>query len=387
MKRTMLLITGVALSAAAVAQNNQLASSILYKSGQSTKDQGLTLKPWGSGTISQTDETSYAGGYSISVSTKNFFQGGILDYSTPQDLSNKYEDKNNLLKITLRAADSATQGFGSGPGVGGKNLPGAGNSGRPGVGPGGPGRPGGFPGGPPGVGGGGRPGGFPGGPPGAGGAGRPGGFPGGGGQGRPGGFPGGPPGGFPGGPPGGFPGGFPGRAGSSDAIQALKSVRVIITTTDGKKSEAYLPLDTSGSMDQGWKIVAIPLQAIRGFDKTNKIVKAIAFSGDTTSTFYVGDLRVVNDSTPITGDIEQAQDMNLALGDSVTFRAYGFGGSSILKYSWDFGTNGSIQEDATGPVVTRKFRKPGTFVVTLTVSDLYGLKAPVQKHLTVKVNP
>ena len=163
-------------------------------------------------------------------------------------------------------------------------------------------------------------------------------------------------------------------------------LRLIVTTTDGKRSEAYIPVDTNASTDNGWKIVSVPLQAISGFDRTNKDIKDIAFAGDATSTFYLGDLRVVNDSTPITGEIKNSPDINLALGDTVTFNASGTGGASILKYSWDFGTGSALEEDAVGQSVTRKFRKPGTYKVTLTISDLYGLKAPYTTSVNVKVN-
>ncbi len=165
----------------------------------------------------------------------------------------------------------------------------------------------------------------------------------------------------------------------------MKTLRVIVTTSDGKRSEAYIPINTSTSADRGWKSVAIPLQAISGLDRTNKVVKQISFSGDGTSTFYIGDLRVVNDSTPIHGDIEN-QSLNFAVGDTVTFRASGSGGDSVLKYSWDFGANNGIAEDAVGQTVNRKFRKPGKYHVTLTISDLYGLKPQFSTAVDVVVN-
>jgi hypothetical protein len=375
MKKELSILVCFGLVAAALAQQSPLASDLLYRPGEKATAQGLNLKAWGSGSISQTDETSYLGAYSIEVSSRNYFQGGILAYDSGQDVAGKYENKDNLLKITFKTADSGTTNRG-----GGRGGPG-GLAGVPGVG----GKPGGLPGRP---GGGGRSGGFPGGPAGAGG------FPGG--PAGAGGFPGGPAGagGFPGGPGGGFGqgrGGFsgPGRGGfggSTAQPETLKTIRLIITTTDGKRSEAYIPVTTNSSEDNGWKVTSIPLQAISGFDRTNKIIKDIAFSGDVTSTFYIGDLRIVNDSTPIQGEIENNPDMNLALGDTVTFRASGSAGASILKYSWDFGTQKTPEVDSVGQTVERKFRKAGTYKVTLTISDRYGLKAPYSTSITVKVN-
>jgi hypothetical protein len=334
--------TAIIASAVAAPAFGQ-ATEVLYAPTRTIKDQDITVRSWGSGTVSETDEVAYEGAHSIRISTRNLFQGALVSFGKPENLGRAFEDKNNLLRIVYRLADgSATSGT---------------------RGPGGfPGGPGGFPGGP---------GGFPG-------AGNRGGQPGGR-QGGPGGFPGGP-GGFPGGP-GGFPGGNRQAAESS-----LETIRLIVTTTDGKKSEAYLPAATNMVGERGWRSVAIPLQAIAGFDRTNKTVQDITFSGDATTTFYLGDLRVVNDSTSISGSAKSSRS-NLALGDEVVFTASGNGGSSILEYSWDFDDSDGIQQDAEGRTVKRRFRKAGTYNVTLTVSDKYGLKEPYSTKLKLVVNP
>jgi PKD repeat protein len=79
--------------------------------------------------------------------------------------------------------------------------------------------------------------------------------------------------------------------------------------------------------------------------------------------------------------------MNLALGDEVSFSAAGFGGSTVLKYSWDFDDKDGIQEDAVGQSVRHKFRKPGTYTITLTIADAYGLKKPYTTTMKAVVNP
>ncbi|HVL38518.1 MAG TPA: PKD domain-containing protein, partial [Fimbriimonadaceae bacterium] len=185
-------------------------------------------------------------------------------------------------------------------------------------------------------------------------------------------------------PPGfGAPGG--GGASAQQSSPTIKQLRVVITTTDGKKSEAYVPI-TSSSGERGWKTVAVPLQRIAGLDKTNKQIRSIALSADSTGTFYVGDITVLTDATPITGE-PNYRSLNLALGDEVEFIANGFGGSSILRYSWDFDARDGIQEDAEGQSVRRKFRRPGDYTVTLTISDAFGLKKPYSTTIKVTVNP
>lgn len=163
-------------------------------------------------------------------------------------------------------------------------------------------------------------------------------------------------------------------------------LRVIIGTSDGKKSEIYLDVSRM-QVKNAWRLVALPLKGINGFEATNKIVTSMAFSADSTSTFYVGDIKLVHDTTEITGDSNIKRELNLARGDEVQFAASGYGGVTVLKYSWDFDNSDGIQEDAVGQVVRRKFRTPGKFVVTLTISDQYGLKKPFVKTMNLTVNP
>lgn len=294
----------------------------LYSPVRTLADQGISIRGWGSGTIGEADEVAYEGTRSIRVSTRNFFQGGVMSMTKPVDLGGAYGDKNNLLRFAIKIADlTITMGGGTTGEAAGAAGPGAG------------------------VGGGGKGGGVPG---------------------------------------GGRPAG--GTTTSAEA-PTLKNLRFVFGTTDGKKSEIYVPINTNATGERGWIHVAIPLHAINGFADTNKVIESLAISGDATSTFYIGDIRVVNDSTPITGEMQPNQDRNLALGDEVEFRARGFGGASILKYSWDFDARDGIQNDADGQTIKRRFRKAGTYVVTLTISDVYGLKKPYQTKINVKVNP
>lgn len=387
-----------ALAALSTAAPAQASTPILYTPVKPASEQGIVVKGWGSGTGAETDEAAYEGVHSIRVSTRNFFQGAFISYATPISLGDQFGDRNNLLKLVLKTADAG--GAGSGSGMPGMGAPGKGGAGMPGMG--GPGRGPGGGSGMPGMGGPGR----------GGGAGMPGGAGRGGsqggsmgsGMGGPGmGGPGmGGPGQGPGrgggmgpggmGAPGG-PGGMGGMGGGTSDTTSLKTVRVIVTTTDGKKSEAYMPISTSGAGERGWRTVAIPLQAIAGFERTNKTIKEIAFAGDVTTTFYVGDIRVVNDPTPIRADILGRRTYNLALGDKVTFQGGGQGGSSVLEYVWDFDSTDGLQEDAIGQTITHQFRKDsqdlagGKYTVTLTVRDKFGLKKPATATVEVVVNP
>lgn len=327
---------------------------VLYRAGLELKDQSISLKSWGSGIITETDDTAYEGTKSVRVTTKNHYQGGSMIFGNAANLAAASADKSNLLRITFKTLDSATGSAGGPAGAGG-------GRGKPG--PGGAGQ--------------------------GGGEGAAGGIGGVGGRGAPQGF---------GGPAGfGTPGGGGAQGGASSA-SALSSMRVIVTTTDGLKSEAILSVSSAGT-DRGWKQSSIPLSAIKGFDRTNKVVKQISFAGDTSTAFYVGELRVVSDKTPIRGE-PNVRTMMTNIGIPVVFSATGSGGSSALKYSWDFDDADGIQIDAEGQSVRHKFRqasmdqrnpsasrKNGEFIVTLTISDAYGVKEPYSTQIKVKVNP
>lgn len=308
------------------------AGTMLYQPTRSVKDQAISLWSWGSGTLKETDEIALEGVYSLRVSTRNYFAGGAMALGTPINLSQAYGDKNNLLRIMVRLADSnLTLG---GPGGGNPGGKGGGGIGAPG---------------------------------------------GGGEEGGRGGL---------GSPAGGQGLGAPAGGGTTTTSSAdpIRNIRLIVGSADGMKSEIYVPIATSRPDAKGWISVAVPLQAINGFSKTNKIVNELGFTADSVGTFYVGDIRIVNDTTPITGDVNHA-DLNLALNDEVEFRARGFGGSSVLKYTWDFDDSDGVQAEAEGQVIKRKFRRAGSMNVTLTISDFYGLKSPYTTKIKVKINP
>jgi|CXWL01.1.fsa_nt_gi hypothetical protein len=309
------------------------AQHAIYTPVRTLKDQSMNLRAWGSGTISETDELAYEGTYSIRVSTRNFFQGGTVLLEKPSDLAADFSDKNNLIRFTIRVADAnLTLGGGGGGTAGDGGERGGARGGVGGLG-------------------------------GAGGAGGAGGI-------------------------GGAGGARPGPTATiNPEAMNLKNLRFIFTTSDGKKSEVYVPINTTKAGERNWITVAVPLQSITGLDKSNKAITGIGISGDAISTFYVGDIRIVNDSTPISGEMIPNQERNLALGDEVEFRGLGFGGSSVLKYSWDFDDKDGIQNDAEGQQIKRRFRLPGTYKVTLTITDVYGLKKPYSTTVQLKVNP
>ena len=115
----------------------------IWSANREIKDQHIKLIPWGSGNIAQASDVANDGVFSIRVSTHNYFQGGIMAFATPVDLSKSYADPNNLLQITVRTADQvilkSAPETGAG-GNGGANGPGRFGGGGADPGGGGPGR-------------------------------------------------------------------------------------------------------------------------------------------------------------------------------------------------------------------------------------------------------
>lgn len=347
------MITIAALAAFAALQGGQLP---IYRAGVSLKDQGIFLYNWGSGLAKGTDEIAYEGSESVRMLSRNYFQGGVMSFANPVDLSSRFDNKNDLLRIVFHVTDNSTV-IGNAPGGRGSNPDSGGGRGGGGglvlftpdnyYGPT-PGFAIGF---------------------------QRGGRGGGGGEDAGGGS--------------AQPGGAQGRPTLPGAVSAppFSVMRLIVTTTDGLKSEAYLPAGVANPKDRGWREISIPLSGISGLSRTNKVVKALGFSVDRLATFYIGDIRMISDTTPIHGDLNIEDNINVPVDSIVTFKANGDGGSTILRIVWDFDETDGIQEDAEGWEVKRAFRKPGTYVVTCSFTDKYGLKSPLVKKIKIKVNP
>jgi hypothetical protein len=170
-------------------------------------------------------------------------------------------------------------------------------------------------------------------------------------------------------------------------LPKIKKIRVILLTTDGKRSEIYVPVLHSVRAAGGWRSLGVPLHAINGFERTNKTVKALTLTTDTISTLYLGDVRVLSDTTPIDGSIESmpVSLLNLKQDAEITLSGYGDAGASPLVYTWDFDDRDGIQVDAEGHQVKSRLKRKGEYNVTLTISDFYGYKQPSKKTLRVKV--
>jgi hypothetical protein len=330
-------LTGLAVGLAGAG----FADATLY-AGQPTENAGITLRSWGAGSIEDSTETTFVGSRSLKVLTRGMLSGGWLVFNTPVDLRADLNAPDKAMRFTLRFA--GTSGGAAG-GAGGPQAPG-----------------------------------------GIGGSGAPRGGPGFGGEG--------------GGPevPGGFGGpGAPAGGGAQTTTPTLRELRLIIETSDGKRTETMLPLQNLRTDELGWQSLSAPLRSIAGLRETNGQIAKIGFFGDTTGVFYIGEIRTLSEGGALQGYMaiqntfgsvftsRSQERLSIASGDELIFFGVAEGVSAPVEYRWSFGDDPS-QVDGTGQVVRRRFPKRGNYTVHLTIADPQGVRPPATARIQIQVN-
>jgi hypothetical protein len=330
-------LTGLAVGLAGAG----FADATLY-AGQPTENAGITLRSWGAGSIEDSTETTFVGSRSLKVLTRGMLSGGWLVFNTPVDLRADLNAPDKAIRFTLRFAGASG---GTAGGAGGPQAPG-----------------------------------------GIGGSGAPRGGPGFGGEG--------------GGPesPGGFGGpGAPAGGGAQTTTPTLRELRLIIETSDGKRTETMLPLQNLRTDELGWQSLSAPLRSIAGLRETNGQIAKIGFFGDTTGVFYIGEIRTLSEGGALQGYMaiqntfgsvftsRSQERLSIASGDELIFFGVAEGVSAPVEYRWSFGDDPS-QVDGTGQVVRRRFPKRGNYTVHLTIADPQGVRPPATARIQIQVN-
>jgi len=331
------LMTGLALSGAWLSIS--FADVSLYR-GLPLDEAGMQLRAWGSGTIEESTETTFVGSRSLKLTTRGYFAGGWLEFKTPVDLRADLNAPDKVLRITLRFPGTATVAAGGGTPTGG---PRGGGAGTP---PGGPPRGGGF--------------------------------------GEFGGPSAPPP------PPGG-------GTTTTTAMPTAQELRIVLETSDGKRTDFRLPLQGIRPDESGWQSISMPLNAIPLLKQTNGQITRIGFFSDTTATFYIGEIRTLSEQTPLQGYIyvvnsygfsfnsRKDSKIVIAANDELTFYGVSEAGTVPAVFRWSFGGDANLV-DGEGRVIRRRFPKKGTFTVVLTIADPYGTRKPATAQIEIQVN-
>lgn len=161
-------------------------------------------------------------------------------------------------------------------------------------------------------------------------------------------------------------------------------IRFVFVSDTGIKVSAEQPTNPVDP-DDSWVRIAVPLEKFKaaGAGDEFKLKRLLLFS-DTPSNIFVGEIKLVNDVVPI--KVESLDSQVTAQYYEVLLVANAKAGISSLKYSWDYDSSNGIQSDSTGLVGRYFYTKSGEFTITLTVSDVNGIKAPVQVTSNISVN-
>ena len=179
---------------------------------------------------------------------------------------------------------------------------------------------------------------------------------------------------------------------STRAASPFKNMRFLLVMADGTRYELIRPVELPISEDpDAYAPLAFPLASLaKKITQGGKPLptgdgaklKQLAVFGDKYADFYVGEIGVITDQTEIT--VSPLEDQIFFAQQSTPFVGNAEGGATTLRYSWDFDASDGIQEDAVGRTVSRVFPRVGsgkngqaTYKVTLTVSDVDGIKKPV----------
>ena len=167
-------------------------------------------------------------------------------------------------------------------------------------------------------------------------------------------------------------------------IPKAGTVRFVFISDNGLSVAAEEPTNPLDP-DDNWCRVAVPLAKFKvaGDPQEFKLKRLLVFT-DLPTTLYLGEIKLVTDTTPI--KVEPLSSQVVIIYDEVLFPAKASGGVSSLKYSWDYDASNGIQEETTGPIGRYTYVRGGEFKVTLTVSDADGIKQPVSVTTTVSVN-
>lgn len=335
--------------------------TVLYDGKAAAVPSTLTVVPWGAGNGQDSTDVFLFGGHSLKVTTLDLYQGAQIALATPAPLG--AGDPDRVFQVTIRPGAATLHydprllpGAAQAPQTPNPNMPG----GYPGSGPGGM---------PPGMG-------YPGMSPGM---------------------------NYPGGPTFGRRGrrqrgGRTVPAAEPPAvIPPVTKLRLLFTLADGRQADVLraVPETSDVSVGQGWYSVNVPLSTLKFGPGADSALKSVTVGGDHYGVFYIGRMRFASDASPITASIDAPGDADP--GEEVALRAKAEGGLSNLKYVWSLGPNAAVvpsptdlstTDPLTRPQLDANFEEGGKDVtVTLTVSDLDGLKKPVTTTKVIHINP
>ena len=165
----------------------------------------------------------------------------------------------------------------------------------------------------------------------------------------------------------------------------VRMLRLLLFLEEGPVIECATEVSSYKLGDDGWMVVSIPMAALKGkTDLAQYKVKRLVLTADGNEAFHIGEIRTMRDATPLS--VDAGGDKEVSKNYSIAFQAFATTGASAVKYSWDFDKFDGVQEVAIGDLVYHRFTRAGTYEVTVTVTDVFGVKKPAAATVKVKVN-
>jgi len=197
------------------------------------------------------------------------------------------------------------------------------------------------------------------------------------------------------------------------AASPFDRMRFVLTMADGSRHELIRPVEVKGTDEpDAWVYIAFPVQALlrkpappgatpaagtapaaeetvpapapaaRALPTGDAArLSQLAIFGDRYQQFFISDISVITDDTDI--NVDPLEEQVGFVGAALVFSATAEGGASTLRYEWDL--DGDKKTDRTGNTIQHFWRKPGKYPVTVTVSDVDGLKKPASTSVTIDV--
>lgn len=177
-----------------------------------------------------------------------------------------------------------------------------------------------------------------------------------------------------------------GTAAEAPLIPNITKLRLQFVLSDGRQADVLrvIPSVSDPAAGQGWYSVPVPISSLKFGGGAAPLLKSITLGGDQFGVFYVGRVRLASDAVPLSVQIDGPG--KAETGQPLTFSAKGETGLSNVRYVWNFGDGESSEPDA-GPTVTHAYtRGDRNETVTLTVTDVDGLKKPAQATKSIHIN-
>ena len=163
----------------------------------------------------------------------------------------------------------------------------------------------------------------------------------------------------------------------------VRNLRLVLFTDRGQMIASAVPVGAIPKDERGWSPVAVALSQMKGAEGATK-VRAVGIFADESDVFYLGRVRLLADSKPV--EVTVKAEPLLARPDQlIEFSASLRGGAVDARISWDFDKRDGIRQEALGREVKYVYKEPGDYLITCTVTDKAGVRAPATTTVGIRV--